>query len=144
MAETVDHMPDYRAGHTPRFLSHRPSTVALVGMGPSIKDLMAERLTQEAAPDFADEIWTINMTSMFLLHDVVIWMDDLHDQERFKPGLIAELRRRPKPLITAKSYPDILSQSYDYPLDEVVRLSMFAPAAMNRFASSSCPRSAAT
>jgi hypothetical protein len=124
MAKTFDHMPDYREGHTPRYWPHNPETVALVGMGPSIKDLMSERLTQEAAPDFADEIWTINMTSMFLHHDLTIWMDDLYDQESFKPGLMAELRRMGKPVITAKSYPDIVPTSYDFPLDEAVRMSM--------------------
>lgn len=119
-----DDLVDYRAGHTPRYWSHSPKKVALVGMGPSITDFLSERLTQEAAPDFADEIWAINMVAMTLWHDLVIWMDDLYDQEAFKPGLMAELRRHGKPVITAKSYPEIVPTSYDYPIDEIAKMSM--------------------
>lgn len=124
MANSPDDLIDYRAGHTPRYWSHQPKKVALVGMGPSVTDLMTERLTQEAAPDFADEIWVINMSSMMLWHDLVFWMDDLHDQEAFRPGLMAELRRHGKPVITAKSYPDIVPNSYDYPLEPIVQMSI--------------------
>ena len=46
-----------------RFLKHSPKSVALVGMGPSIMDIFAETLTQEMTPEFADEIWAINMVA---------------------------------------------------------------------------------
>jgi len=106
-----------------RYLDHAPKTVALCGMGPSVADLFNQRLTQEASPDFADEIWAINMASNLIEHDIVFWMDDLYDQETFKPGLFTLLRRRGKPVITSKAYPDILPHSYDYPLDEVSKIS---------------------
>lgn len=102
-----------------RHLNHSPKTVALIGMGPSITDYMTATLTQEFKPDFADEIWVINMAANCLYHDVVFWMDDLYSQETFRPGLITMLRRRNKPVITSKAYPDLVSTSYDFPLDEV-------------------------
>jgi len=110
-------------GTVRRYLDHAPKTVALCGMGPSVADLFNKVLTQEASPDFADEIWAINMAANLIWHDVVFWMDDLHDQETFKPGLFTLLRRRGKPVITSKAYPDVIPLSYDYPIDEVSKIS---------------------
>ena len=107
-----------------RYLDHSPETVALVGMGPSISDLFTETLTQEFMPDFADEFWTINMASNMVHSDVVFWMDDLEQQDKFKPGLMSVLRRRGIPVITSQSRPEILPNSYDYPIDEVVALAL--------------------
>ena len=107
-----------------RYLDHSPETVALVGMGPSITDLFTETLTQEFMPDFADEFWTINMASNMIHSDVVFWMDDLKQQERFKPGLLAVLRRRGTKVITSKADLAILPNSYDYPIDEIVAMAL--------------------
>jgi len=107
-----------------KYLDHSPKTVWLVGMGPSCYDIFAPLLTQEATPDLYDEIWAINMAANVFHHDVVFWMDDLEAQEQFKPGLISMLRRRGKPVITSKAYPEILPKSYDYPLSECVVPSM--------------------
>ena len=107
-----------------RFLKHNPKTVALVGMGPSVGAMFNECLTQEFQPDWADEVWAINMASNLVWHDVVIWMDDLDDQEKFKPGLFSNLRRRGRPVITSKAYPEIVPESYDWPVDECASLSM--------------------
>lgn len=107
-----------------RYLDHSPKTVALVGMGPSIQDYMTETLTQEFMPDFADEIWTINMASNMVHSDVVFWMDDLDQQDAFKPGLFSVLRRRGIPVITPKHYPEIVPNSYDYPINETAALAL--------------------
>lgn len=109
---------------TKRYLDHAPKKVVLLGMGPSIQDYLLETLTQEYKPDFADEIWAINMSAQTFWHDVVFWMDDLYDQETFRPGLISCLRRRNKPIITTKSHPEFLPNSYDFPLDEVAAISI--------------------
>lgn len=109
-----------------RFLDHSPHTVALVGMGPSVTDFITETMTQEFQPNFADEIWTINMASNMIHSDLVFWMDDLMQQERFKPGLMAVLRRKGVKVVTSKAYPEILPNSYDYPLDEVAVLALKA------------------
>jgi hypothetical protein len=110
--------------HGKRYLKHNPKTVALIGMGPSITNVFQETLTQEFAPDFADEFWTINMASNIVHSDVVFWMDDLELQEAFKPALFAVLRRKGVPVITPTRYPEILPNSYDYPLDEVAAISI--------------------
>jgi hypothetical protein len=110
------------SNHSNRYLSHNPKTVALIGMGPSISNLFTETLTQEFAPDFADEFWTINMASNIVYSDVVFWMDDLKLQEAFKPALFSVLRRRGTPVITPTSYPEIVPNSYDYPLDAVASI----------------------
>ena len=107
-----------------RYLDHSPHTVALIGMGPSLTDFITETMTQEFMPDFADEFWTINMASNMVHSDLVFWMDDLEQQERFKPNLMAVLRRKGVKVITTKSYPEILPNSYDYPLDKVAALSI--------------------
>ncbi len=109
-------------GHMKKYLKHSPKTVALVGMGPSISNLFTETLTQEFAPAFADEFWTINMASNIVHSDVVFWMDDLKQQEAFKPALFAVLRRKGVPVITPTRYPEIVPNSYDYPLDEVAAI----------------------
>jgi hypothetical protein len=108
----------------PKYLKHNPKTVALIGMGPSITSFLTETLTQEFGPSWADEVWAINMASNAVQHDVVIWMDDLEDQEAFKPGLFAVLRKRGKPIITTKRYPEINKNSYDLPIDAIAGLSL--------------------
>lgn len=107
-----------------RYLDHSPHTVALIGMGPSLTDFISETMTQEFLPDFADEFWTINMASNSIHSDLIFWMDDLAQQERFKPGLMAVLRRRGVPVMTSKAYPEIVPNSYDYPLDEVAAIAI--------------------
>lgn len=107
-----------------RYLDHSPNSVALVGMGPSITSMFSECLTQEFHPGKWDEVWTINMASMLVRHDVVIWMDDLDDQEKFKPGLFASLKRFGTPVITSKADRTIVPNSYDYPIDEVSTLGL--------------------
>ena len=101
-----------------RYLEHSPKKVWLVCMGPSCYDIFEPLLTQEATPDLYDEIWAINMASNVFWHDLVFWMDDLDAQDQAKPGLISMLRRKGTPVITSKAYPDILPNSYDYPLSE--------------------------
>jgi len=107
-----------------RYLNHSPKKVALVGMGPSVVDIFNELLTQEASTDFADEVWAINMACNVVRHDMVIWMDDLKQQEAFKPNLFQLLRRYGTPVLTSKSYPSIVPNSWDYPVSEVCQLAM--------------------
>lgn len=107
-----------------RYLEHSPKTVAVLGMGPSCIDYITDTCTQEFEPGFADEVWAVNMASNTFHHDVVFWMDDLEDQENFKPGLFSCLRRRGKPVITSKRYEDIVPNSYDFPIEEVSKIGM--------------------
>jgi len=107
-----------------RYLNHEPKVVALCGMGPSIVDLFNEVLTQEASPEFADEVWAINMAANAVRHDMVIWMDDLQQQELFKPDLFRLLRKYGTPVLTSVAYRNVVPNSYDYPIDEICALSV--------------------
>ena len=102
-------------------LQHNPQTVALVAMGPSIMDYMEETLTQEFRVGFADEVWAINMAANMVRHDVVFWMDDLLDQFKFKPLLIQALARYGTPVITSIRRPEIVPNSFDYPISSVAK-----------------------
>lgn len=102
-----------------RYLTHFPKKVALICMGPSVVDLLSETLTQEFNLDFADERWVVNMSTNCFRTDVVFWMDDLAQQYNFKPRLIEALRTFGEPVITSKSYPELVPNSYDYPLQEI-------------------------
>lgn len=97
-------------------------------MGPSLVDYMSDGLTQEFKPDFADEIWSINMTSNIYFSDVIFWMDDLEDQQAFKPGLFEVMRMRerrgwPYKVISSKAYPNIVN-SYDFPIQEIAQIAI--------------------
>ena len=104
------------------YLDHNPKTVALVCMGPSVMDFMDATLTQEYKIDFADEIWALNMASNCFNHDVVMWFDDLKQQFDFKPDLIKWLARRGRPVVTATRHPDLVPNSYDFPIDDIARM----------------------
>ena len=105
--------------HLKRHLDHSPKKVVLVCMGPSCTDWLTETLTQEFDPNARDEVWTINMASNCFHHDVVFWLDDLLEQQKFKSNLMLALKMRGKPVITSKSYPDIVPDSYDFPIEDV-------------------------
>ena len=111
----------YPGGETKTYLNHQPRRVVVLGMGPSIVDLLEDGLTQELTTAWADEVWAINMSANIMWHDVCFWMDDLKAQQEFKPGLLDLLKRRNKPVITSKAYPEICD-SYDYPVSEVANI----------------------
>ena len=105
-----------------RYLDHKPKTVILLGMGPSISDYLQDTLTQELTAKYCDEIWAINMAANAFHHDVCFWMDDLQSQYEFKPGLIDLIRRRNKPVITSKQHPELFKHCYDYPVEDIARI----------------------
>ena len=106
-----------------KYYVHHPKKVALIGMGPSITDVFNDTLTQEAKLGWVDEVWAINMACNAFRHDVVFWMDDLKEQQKFRPELMLLLNKYGSPVITSKSYPDIVPNSYDYPIQEVSTVS---------------------
>lgn len=107
-----------------KYLNHRPKRVALVCMGPSATDYLTKTLTQEFDHRWVDEVWAINMAVNPFRADVVFWMDDLVQQEQFKPNLFVALRKFGVPVITSTRRPQVLKKSYDYPIDEVARFSI--------------------
>lgn len=106
------------------YLPHRPRSVVLLCMGPSVLDYLSATLTQELTPAFTDETWALNMSANTFNHDVCFWMDDLVNQNAFRSGLIELLRRRNKPVITCQRYPELVPTSYDYPIEDVSRIAI--------------------
>ena len=106
------------------YLDHSPKKVALVCMGPSCTDYLAKTLTQEFDPDWADEVWTINMAANAFRTDLVFWLDDLVEQNKFRPKLFAALRRWGMPVITSVRRPEIVPNSFDYPIAEVAAIAV--------------------
>jgi hypothetical protein len=51
-------------------------------------------------------------------------MDDLKQQEEFKPDLFRLLRRYGTPVLTSLAYRNVVPNSYDYPLDEICTMSV--------------------
>ena len=109
-------------GHV--YLKHKPKSVALVCMGPSATDYLTATLTQEYKIDWVDEVWCINMAANPFRCDVVFWMDDLVEQEKFRPELFRALRHWGVPVITSTRRPEVVPNSYDYPISEVARMSI--------------------
>jgi hypothetical protein len=107
-----------------RYLNHAPKKVALVCMGPSATDYLGKTLTQEFDPDWVDETWCINMAANPFRCDVVFWMDDLIQQEKFRPNLFKALRRFGIPVISSVARPSVVPNSFDYPIDEVAQMSV--------------------
>lgn len=105
-----------------RFLDHSPKNVALVCMGPSVVDYLTATLTQEFRRDWVDEVWVINMACNSFRCDLIFWMDDLIQQKNFRAPLIAALDSYNIPVITSKSYPELVRQSYDYPIDPIAQI----------------------
>lgn len=102
-----------------RYLKHAPKSVALVCMGPSVTDYLGATLTQEFNPHWVDETWVINMSANCFRCDLVFWMDDLIAQEKFKPNLFVALRKFGVPVITSIARPEVVPNSYDYPIEEI-------------------------
>ena len=117
-------MPAPAAPPPKRYLSHSPKKVALVCMGPSVTDYLGATLTQEFNPDWVDETWVINMSINCFRADLVFWMDDLVEQEKFKPNLFRALRKFDVPVITSIARPEVVPRSYDYPIEEVGALAV--------------------
>lgn len=104
------------------YLDHKPETVALICMGPSVLDYLEASLTQEFKMSFADEIWALNMAANCFHHDVCFWLDDLKNQHDFRPDLIQWLARRGKPVITSTRRPELVPLSFDFPIDDVFNI----------------------
>jgi hypothetical protein len=109
--------------HLKRYLKHSPKKVALLCMGPSATDYLTKTLTQEYDPNWVDEVWCINMSANPFRCDVVFWMDDLVQQENFRPKLFVALRKFGMPVITSVARPSVVPNSFDYPIDEVAKIS---------------------
>jgi len=100
-------------------LDTRPRKVALLGLGPSIKDYMAESARKKELMRF-DEVWGINTTHRSLTCDKIWVMDNLEKVGQNYPDWGNELKLVDTPIISSFQYDDYPS-SVAYPLDAVCK-----------------------
>lgn len=103
-----------------------PYTVAIVAMGPSRSDYIAECITKSSRFQVADETWAINAMGSIIQHDRLFVMDDLpyfHKvSKKENPALIGYndwLHKHPGPIYAQKEYKDFPG-AVAYPLQEVL------------------------
>jgi hypothetical protein len=101
-------------------LDTRPKTVAIVGLGPSVRDYMAERFRKKHL-NHVDEVWMINTGYRAFNADKIFIMDDLRNGIAHNyPDWSNELKTVTTPIITCRQY-DEYPSSVAYPLEAVVK-----------------------
>ena len=100
------------------------TSVAIIGMGPSMQGFLTEIITQDRTEPIADEIWTINLASLAIRTDRVVWMDDLEEQNKNFAFSLWDIARLNVPVLTATAHPEIVPLSYAYPINDVAVLSL--------------------
>lgn len=100
-------------------LATRPKTVAMVGLGPSLREYTAESFGKKNLTHF-DEVWGINTAYRSLKCDKIWLMDDLKNGIAHNyPDWANELKLEKTPIITSRQY-DEFPSSVPYPLDDIV------------------------
>ena len=99
-------------------LDTRPRSVALIGLGPSLREYLHDSFRKKNV-FHVDEVWGINTAHRPLKVDKIWTMDDLHGTLSHNYSDWAnELRLETKPIITCKQYDDFPT-SVAYPIDAV-------------------------
>jgi hypothetical protein len=101
-------------------LDTRPKTVAIVGLGPSIRDYISERFRKKHL-NHADEVWSVNTGYRALKTDKIFIMDDLRNGIAHNyPDWANELKTIDTPIITCREYEEYPS-AVAFPLEAVVK-----------------------
>ena len=100
-------------------LATRPRRIAILGLGPSIKDYLSETARKRNLCHI-DEIWGINTSHRAFNCDKIWIMDDLMNMSRNYPDWANELRLENTPIITCRHY-DEFPTSVEYPLEAVCK-----------------------
>ena len=110
----------------------RPYTVAIVAMGPSHRDYLAECLNASSRHAVADETWAINAMGGVIQHDRLICMDALpyfakagREENPALRGYGDWLAKHPGPVYTQRVYGGYPG-SVEYPLEEVLNCCGYA------------------
>ena len=108
--------------------SNKPYTVAIVAMGPSYKDYIADCIKKSGRFQVADETWAINAMGGIIEHDRLFVMDDLpyfaKAARTENPALVGYkdwLHKHPGPIYAQKSYKDFPG-AVKYPLEDVLNV----------------------
>lgn len=98
-------------------LATRPSSVAIVALGPSNHDYITASCAKK---DFlaVDEVWLVNSAVNSMTGDKVFIMDDLKRIEKRFPVWGAKLKSLKTPIVTSTAYPEFPS-SVAYPINEI-------------------------
>ena len=100
-------------------LSTRPKSVALLGMGPSLRSYMDDSFRKKNLQHF-DEVWGVNTVHRIFKCDKIWAMDDLkYGIGHNYPDWASELKLESIPIITSTAY-DEFPTSVAYPLEEVI------------------------
>ena len=107
---------------------NKPYTVAIVAMGPSYKDYIADCISKSSRFQVADETWAINAMGSIIEHDRLFVMDDLpyfakaaRDENPALVGYKDWLHKHPGPIYAQKSYKDFPG-AVMYPLEDVLNV----------------------
>jgi hypothetical protein len=110
---------------------HVPRCVAIVAMGPSREDYLADCLARSGRFQVADETWAINAMAGVIDHDRAFIMDDpayfsrAAREHRNLEGYKDWLHRHPGPVYTSRADKDFPG-TVDYPLQAVLQSVGFA------------------
>jgi hypothetical protein len=105
-----------------------PYTVAIVAMGPSRSDYIAECISKSSRFQVADETWAINAMGSIIQHDRLFVMDDLpyfhkvsKETNKALVGYNVWLHKHPGPIYAQKAYKDFPG-AVEYPLEAVLNV----------------------
>jgi hypothetical protein len=115
MTDTTQYAKDFNKDESP--LATRPRRVALLGLGPSIKDFFGETARKNNLVEF-DEVWGINTAYRAMTCDRIWIMDNLTKIEQNYPDWARELKLVKTPIITSLPHDDFPT-ACPYPLSEV-------------------------
>jgi SAM-dependent methyltransferase len=116
-----------KSSKTVEFSQKKPESVAILGLGPSLKDYIGLATRAGCSASIADEIWGINAAIDVVKCDRGFHMDDVRIQEARgaanPSGNIAAmlpwLRNHPGPIYTSRPHPDYPGL-VPYPLQDVL------------------------
>lgn len=99
-------------------LETRPRSVALVGLGPSVREYLNDSFRKKNL-FHVDEVWGVNTAHRVFGVDRIWMMDDLKNSVSHNyPDWANELKTEKTPIITCRKY-DEWPSSIAYPIDEV-------------------------
>ena len=99
-------------------VKHRPTRVAMVGLGPSANAFWLENAQFNAAPPY-DAVWVVNRAATSFRHDLCFDMHDLRDLTRKYPQEMHRFVTAEKPIMTLAAYPEF-PMSVAFPIKETL------------------------
>ena len=102
----------------PHFLGAAPTSVAIVGLGPSEADFFYI-VGQHTPPTVFDEVWTMNTGIRYVPHDLAFVMDDMLEFGRRYPAYHRSLATHTKPIAIGAVYSEYPA-AVEYPINAIL------------------------